>query len=126
MDRPGPYGFGWVSAFTPLERVGFIFQSGPSNELSGLVQDNRDAFLEAAREGRLDAVERLLDEQVHINCVDDEQLTPLQLAAEAGHVEMIRLLIEHGANVEAGDKVDAAALVHAAMTRQRNCSFSTD
>ncbi|KAK6088814.1 hypothetical protein SCUP234_00018 [Seiridium cupressi] len=56
----------------------------------------------AARFGRVDIVEELLDRQAEINVGEDEgEDTPLHLAAEEGHVEVMRKLILRGANLNA-------------------------
>jgi hypothetical protein len=52
--------------------------------------------------GKVDIVEELLDRKAHINVGEDEEEdTPLHLAAEEGHVEVMRKLILRGANLNA-------------------------
>ena len=56
----------------------------------------------------LDAHPELLDSR------DDAQRTPLICAAEAGHADLVRCLIERGADVHAGDGDDSRAIHFAA------------
>src|SRR5438552_18746920 len=66
------------------------------------------ALLDAAREGNAAEVRRLLGAGVAADVKDDRaapwDVTPLMCAARAGKVEIVKLLIAAGANVNARDK----------------------
>lgn len=54
-----------------------------------------------AQEGDAAGVRRLLDEGTPVDVIDNGRfnVTPLQAAAGAGHLEVVTLLLERGANV---------------------------
>ena len=54
----------------------------------------------AAREGDLEAVRRLLDRGADVNEADDDGGTPLFIASMYGYKEVCKLLLERGANVD--------------------------
>lgn len=58
-----------------------------------------DALLEAARTGDRDRVVALLDGGVSVNAVSRYNVSALGFAAERGHFEIVRLLVERGADV---------------------------
>ncbi|ETE66355.1 Ankyrin repeat domain-containing protein 49, partial [Ophiophagus hannah] len=59
-------------------------------------------LLWAAEKNRLSTVQRLLSQNlVSINIQDEDQYTPLHRAAYNGHMEVVRELIAHGADVHA-------------------------
>jgi ankyrin repeat protein len=61
-------------------------------------------LIEAVRAGNVSAVRALLTgDPARANEEDGSGATALHLAAENGHREVVRLLIEHGANVNARD-----------------------
>ena len=54
------------------------------------------ALLEAARKGDREAVRAALENGADINTRDEKRATPLILAANAGHGEVVKLLIAKG------------------------------
>lgn len=58
---------------------------------------------EAARAGDIAAVNRELDAGVNVNATTAYQLTALSYASDHGHLEVVRLLLERGANPNVKD-----------------------
>jgi len=77
--------------------------------------DPRASFFAAARAGRVDVIEALLDAGAPINARDDRGYTGLILAAYNGRAELARRLIDRGAEVCAGDARGNTALMGAAF-----------
>ena len=96
------------------------------------IEENRLPFIECAKSGDLEGVRRFLeagmpvDISVDISEYDsdcgfdhpDYSLTPLHWAAHNGHIhkgytEIVRLLLRHGANINAIDDNDRTPLMHA-------------
>lgn len=70
---------------------------------------------EAAREGYVYDVERLLDEGADVNARDDFGNTPLLLALDRGKTKVAKLLIDRGADVNVMNKKGWTALMLAAV-----------
>jgi serine/threonine-protein phosphatase 6 regulatory ankyrin repeat subunit B len=70
----------------------------------------------AVRRGHVEEVARLLDADPHLMEARDEEEdgTPLVVAAEHGHAGVVRLLLKGGADVNASDYSDVTALQYAA------------
>jgi ankyrin repeat protein len=68
---------------------------------------------QAALDGQLSQVTRLLTEGIDVDLKDTEGRTPLMYASFNGHKEIIKLLIEKGANVNLGDRYGRTALMMA-------------
>jgi len=64
----------------------------------------------AAREGRVDAVKRLIDAVENPNARDIDGEGPLHAAARGGHAAVIDLLIADGADPRAGDRAGTTPL----------------
>ena len=62
-----------------------------------------DDLLRAIRQGDLAAVKALLDQGVPVDAKFRYDRTPLSFAADRGHLEIVRLLLERGADVNAKD-----------------------
>ena len=62
-----------------------------------------DPIHDAALDGDFDEVQRQLDAGVDVNEESSTGLTPLHYAASSGHNDIVELLIERGANVNATD-----------------------
>ena len=69
-----------------------------------------------AEEGDEEGVRRMLDEGTPVDYIDNGRfnMSPLQVAAQAGHLEIVRLLLERGANVNHFDHDDFSPVTSAA------------
>jgi outer membrane protein assembly factor BamB len=65
--------------------------------------DNGDALLDAARTGDRARVVALLDSGVNVNALSRYNVSALGFAAERGHADVVRLLVERGADVNVTD-----------------------
>ena len=65
--------------------------------------DKTDALSEAARKGDAAAVTKLLDEGVDVNTRFRYDRTALSFAADRGHVEVVKVLLAHKADVTIKD-----------------------
>lgn len=101
-------------AVTPLQKQEGALQyrapraetgAGP-NRLAGALQD-------AARAGRLELLERLLQQGAPVNAADTAGRTPLILAVMQGHTAVVQRLLAAGANPALVDQEGLNALQHA-------------
>ena len=73
-------------------------------------------FLQAAKTGNLEQIQEILggDVSLDLELVRERSgATPLILAAENGHLEAVRLLLDKGADVDSADNSGRTALAHA-------------
>jgi ankyrin repeat protein len=73
-------------------------------------------LLEAARAGDATAVRTLLRSGADPNAARGDGLTALHLAAESGHLEVVRALVDAKANVEAKSRIGGYTPLHLAAT----------
>ena len=74
-----------------------------------------DNIHEAIIKGNLEAVKTILETNVDlVEARDSDNLTPLLLASIHGQTEIVRFLIEKGADIHAGDNENSTALHNAA------------
>jgi len=88
----------------PMLFVGLLFAVSPS-----LAMEQEDIF-QAAAHGNIARVQELLDGGVDVNVQDQANWTPLLLAAMYCHEELVHLLIEQGADVNARTYTNANVL----------------
>ncbi|KAI1278807.1 Ankyrin-1 [Halotydeus destructor] len=98
------------------------------NDINSTDKEGLTALHYAARDGNLEAVSILLEQpKLRIDCLSGEsetidlsdKRTPLHLAADYGHHEVVEILLKHGANVDALDRSDKTPLFLATS----NCNF---
>jgi len=105
------------SLFFSLRRKAFLLRG---NEELGLMSDPLGSDLDAAaKSGHLFKLVELLAQGADVNIRNDYGATPLIEASLRGYQSMVRILLEHGADVGTADTVfGATALNFAALTGQ--------
>jgi ankyrin repeat protein len=78
------------------------------------ITEKDEAFLSAAKKGKLDKVKSLLAEGVDIDCSDAFSCTGLFWASANNHKSIVEFLIEKGANLNAGAGIGGTPLARAA------------
>ena len=66
--------------------------------VAGFAQSSNEEFFAAARKGDTAAVKAFLDKGVDVNAKTNYGATALSYACDKGHVEIVKLLLERGAN----------------------------
>ncbi|CAF0976346.1 unnamed protein product [Didymodactylos carnosus] len=90
--------------------------------------DYRTPLHEACLRGKVAFIQYLLEKIITkerhslLEVVDDELKTALHIAADVGQVEIVKLLIEYGANIEARDMNDSTPLHGACSRNQYRCA----
>ena len=84
------------------------------------IAQKRSKLHEPAGKGDLATVKEIIDAGAKIDKKDIAGQTPLMYAAEAGGIEMVKYLVEHGAdvNAESGNKGRGTPLIYAAAGNQ--------
>jgi ankyrin repeat protein len=77
-----------------------------------------EALISACVDGQAREVGRLLSGGADINDADEQGLTPLMVASNYGHVEVVDMLLAAEANVHAADDSGGTALYHASFKGQ--------
>jgi ankyrin repeat protein len=66
-------------------------------------QDDKEAFLAAARKGDVEAVKSFLAKGIDVNTRTQYGATALSYAADKGHTAVVKVLLDHGADPNAKD-----------------------
>ena len=77
----------------------------PGTGLPAPAGDQADALHDAARAGELEKVRQLLDSGVPVDAVNEYDVTALMYAAGWDHPDVVRLLIERGADLDHRDNL---------------------
>lgn len=106
----------------PMNHVLHAAQVGPA-ELQKLVDldvsvnsaddDGDTALMQAADEGKLEAVRTLIAAGANVNARNKDGETALMMAADEGHTEIVKALIAAGADVQLHDEDNQSALMKA-------------
>lgn len=91
-------------------------------------ETNAMTIWDAARDGSTNQVVRFLKQGIAVDSRNGSDLTPLMIAARAGHLDVVKLLVANGADVNAADKDDRSPLKCAINARpvSKNRSFHQD
>ena len=81
----------------------------PNTLLNSHEVETQEQLVEAAREGRADAMRVLVELGADVSAQMQDGHTLLHLAAEMGHGEVVRALVELGADVRAQTRDGATA-----------------
>jgi len=84
-----------------------VARSNGKHELAEAIASCESILLEAAAIGDMPKAEKALEAGANVNCRDRAKRKPVHAAALYGHVQMLGLLIKHGADVDTFDKVIA-------------------
>ena len=84
------------------------------NEAPSQALDNR-SFLEAAKSGDLESIQRLLAKGINLNTTNDEGDTALNLASSYSKLNVVKYLVEHGADIHKIDKRGDSVFHNAAL-----------
>ena len=76
-------------------------------------------LIDALNRRQSEIADLLLKAGADLNARDDAGFTPLQDAALAGKVDAVRMLLEHGADINAGDRDSGATALYMAATMGR-------
>lgn len=84
-------------------------------ENNSIVQFQTDIIItmdifQAAKNGKITQIKRLIENGYNINVQDKYRYTPLAYAASNGHLEVAQYLLNHGAEVDLTDKFDSSPL----------------
>ncbi|MEM6254727.1 MAG: ankyrin repeat domain-containing protein [Cyanobacteria bacterium P01_D01_bin.156] len=93
-----------------LETVERLLQNGTD---PNLVYNTNTALTYAARDGFTEIAYLLIEYDADVNWIDGEGVTPLILASFKDHIDIVRLLLAHGADTTIRDQWNRMALDYA-------------
>eukprot|EP01130_Rhizamoeba_saxonica_P012440 TRINITY_DN5247_c0_g1_i1.p1 TRINITY_DN5247_c0_g1~~TRINITY_DN5247_c0_g1_i1.p1 ORF type:complete len:1393 (-),score=361.44 TRINITY_DN5247_c0_g1_i1:42-4220(-) len=96
--------------------VEYLRQYGGSFDKSGAASDVCDA----AQKNNIPLLEKYIKAGVDINIGDYDKRTALHIAASEGHLEAVKFLIEHGANVNVVDRFGNTPLSDSSRGRSKS------
>ncbi|NEQ51730.1 MAG: ankyrin repeat domain-containing protein [Leptolyngbya sp. SIO3F4] len=78
-----------------------------------LVYHTNTALTYAARDGFTEIARLLIEHGAEVNWIDGEGVTPLILASFKDHIDLVQLLLAHGADIAVRDQWNRTALDYA-------------
>jgi ankyrin repeat protein len=81
----------------------------------GITKEKEQQLINASRVGAIEIISELLkDKEINVNVANEGGWTPLQEAAENGHLKIVQLLLTQGADIDKQDNMGRTALYWAA------------
>ncbi|MEM1253681.1 MAG: ankyrin repeat domain-containing protein [Cyanobacteria bacterium P01_H01_bin.21] len=93
-----------------VDRVRLLLEQGTD---PNLIHNTNIALTYAARDGFTEIARLLIDNSADVNWIDGEGVTPLILASFKDHIEIVQLLLDHGADRAIKDQWNRTALDYA-------------
>ena len=91
----------------------------PAGSFADDDEDDRDSWLDAAREGNIAKIKLMLQKGFNIETTTDSGNTALKIAAKKNHKELAEFLISQGAEVNSRNRKRHSTPLHAAAKRGR-------
>ncbi len=66
--------------------------------------DQKEEILEAVRDGNVVGLKKLLKSKIKLDFVNNREMTPLMLASSDNNLEIVKILVEAGADINAKHK----------------------
>ncbi|TXJ57083.1 ankyrin repeat domain-containing protein [Brachyspira aalborgi] len=92
-----------------------------------LLTPKEERFLKAAEDGYFKKIKSIIDKEVNIKNLietkDKENNTALILASKFGYIEVVKILIENGANINAKNNDNSTALIEASSFSTKSLNF---
>lgn len=95
------------------DKMKVLLAQGADTNMKSTIR-RRTALMEAIRHRKLDAVEVLLAGDCDVDAVDWEGHTGLMFAAISGQIEIVKVLLRHGADANMKNRFEASTLKMAA------------
>ena len=84
------------------------------------IEHGNASLIWAVKEGRLDIVKYLVEQEANVNQADKDGDTPLNWAAKKGHLDIVEYLVEHRADVNQANKYGDTPLISAVRNGHLN------
>ena len=68
--------------------------------IAALFNRRNSQMIEAAKTGKVEQIQKLVSKGAKIDCTDKFGLTPLHLASENGHLNVVKWLVSNGAKID--------------------------
>lgn len=98
----------WKSFLSVVTIIFFSFQLN-------IIESSEQEILEAVRDGDITTLKKLLKPKTNLDFVNSKEMTPLMMASADNNLEIVKMLVEAGANINQKNKENGkTALMYAA------------
>lgn len=105
----------WADAQWDFVRFLFVHGINPNAPMPAYHERQEPPLTLAARQGEREMVEWLLNQGVDVEAKGKSRISALHEAVRYGHVEIARLLVQHGADVNSGAETGDPTPLHRAL-----------
>ena len=99
-----------------------LFNTLPEKNKVLNLSDNERSLFSNSFTGDVESIEKLVDNQVNVNVKNENGMTPLMIATQNSHVQLVEVLIQAGADVNTFNSVTGdTSLIYASDSGQSSC-----